>query len=200
MTAGVELEKLREIQSQLGEGYSETGRTFKGGIEANFAENSESPSVQATQQLTGYRFDSNDKKYVLQARLDGFSFSVLSPYDRWEVFRDEARRTWDMYRSVVEIEAITRIAVRYVNRLDIPFPPEGEKVEQSDYFCTYPEVSKKLPYSAIDSFLMRLLIPQHDFNGVLALTQARIEPTQPETIAIMTCYPSSSHLSVEILR
>ena len=44
------------------------------------------------QEQNGYIFASSDERQIFQARLDGFSFSRLAPYDRWETFRDEARR------------------------------------------------------------------------------------------------------------
>src|SRR5205809_5097721 len=68
----------------------------------------------ASQTQVGYIFHSGDEKQIFQVRLDGFTFSRLAPYDRWESFRDEGRRLWDIYRSVTRPEAITRIAVRYI--------------------------------------------------------------------------------------
>src|SRR5688572_30820653 len=37
----------------------------------------------------GYLFTSADGKQIVQARLDGFTFNRLKPYDRWETFRDQ---------------------------------------------------------------------------------------------------------------
>jgi hypothetical protein len=70
----------------------------------------------------GWRFVSPDKLHVFQARLNGFTFSRLPPYVDWESFRTEARRLWDLYRAVANPIAPTRIAVRYINRLDLPLP------------------------------------------------------------------------------
>lgn len=63
----------------------------------------------------GFLFASQDGKSLFQARLDGFTMSRLAPYERWESFRDEARRLWDVYRSVAKPIKVIRVAVRYIN-------------------------------------------------------------------------------------
>jgi uncharacterized protein (TIGR04255 family) len=49
-----------------------------------------------THQHSGFKFTSLNKQQILQAQIDGFTFSTLAPYDRWELFRDEARRLWEL--------------------------------------------------------------------------------------------------------
>ena len=65
----------------------------------------------------GFLFTSPDGRQIVQARLDGFTFNRLKPYDTWEVFRAEARRLWARYVEVAEPEAVSRIALRYINRI-----------------------------------------------------------------------------------
>jgi len=128
----------------------------------------------------GYSFISTDKRRVAQARLDGFTFSWLAPYESWEVFRDEARRWWTIYRNTFEPKAITRVAVRYINRLDLPLPVRDLK----EYLRTVPEVSPDLPQDLSDYF-MQLHIPQEDLNGMLILNQALVPPSQPNIASIL---------------
>lgn len=89
----------------------------------------------------GYRFKNPENTYAYQARADGFTFSRLKPYETWELFRDEAKRLWDKYQSVTNPQQIQRLALRYINQLDIPLPIKDFK----DYFRTFPEVSPDLP-------------------------------------------------------
>src|ERR1700722_8751627 len=42
----------------------------------------------------GYRFESADGKGIWQARLDGFTYSRLAPYESWPPFAAEANRLW----------------------------------------------------------------------------------------------------------
>jgi len=78
------------------------------------------PEVQASTQhkKMGLKLWSVGDKQVFQARLDGFTFSRLEPYETWERLRDEARRLWDIYRGFAKPTRITRVAVRYINQLN----------------------------------------------------------------------------------
>jgi uncharacterized protein (TIGR04255 family) len=135
----------------------------------------------ATRQThVGYDFLSGDERQIVQVRLDGFTFSRLAPYDCWETFRKEARRLWELYRAVVEPVSVTRVAVRYINRLDLPLPLEDFK----DYLRTVPEVSPDLP-QGLSGLLMQLAIPQEDLGAVLLLNEALLPSPDPDTVSIL---------------
>jgi uncharacterized protein (TIGR04255 family) len=143
------------------------------------------PSLQASAQQKpwGLMFRNEGNNQVLQVRLDGFTFSRLEPYEDFEHLRDEARRLWDIYRELVRPKRVTRVAVRYINRLNIP----GARVEPGDYLNIFPYVSDKLPSEFRDfgPFLMRLPMYQHDLKGVLVLNEATTAPKLPNTIALV---------------
>jgi uncharacterized protein (TIGR04255 family) len=134
----------------------------------------------ATQKLRGFAFVSEDAKQVFQARLDGFTFSRLRPYGTWNDLRDEARRLWGIYRSATNPYRIVRVAVRYINQIDIP----QLGIEYRDYFRTVPEVSPDLP-QGLSGFFMQLQFPQEDFGGLLVLTQTAIPPSTPSTTSVI---------------
>ena len=50
------------------------------------------PLQKAQFQVDGYVFTSADGKQVVQYRLDGFTFSRLRPYTRWEEVFAEAQK------------------------------------------------------------------------------------------------------------
>ncbi len=132
----------------------------------------EQVSATASSSPVGTRYVSTDTKVIWQARLDGFTFSRLAPYDRWESFRDEARRLWKIYRDRMQSSSIQRIAVRYINRFDIPC----DRLKLKDYFRTYPEVSPDLP-DDLAGLLLHLRIPQRDLLGEAMINQAIVPPT-----------------------
>ncbi|PHJ63603.1 hypothetical protein VF14_12290 [Nostoc linckia z18] len=134
----------------------------------------------ASQSQIGYRTFSNDQKQILQVRLDGFTFSRLAPYDCWETFRDEAKRLWSIYQSLANPAAITRLAVRYINRLDIPLPVS----DLNNYLRTFPEVSSDLP-QGLSGYFMQLQIPQEKLATMLVLNQALVPPPTPDFISIL---------------
>jgi len=98
-------------------------------------------SATARSEHIGYLFRSGDGKQIYQARMDGFTMSRLAPYENWDALRDEARRLWDIYRTVTSPIRVVRLAVRYVNRIDMPLPLKDFK----DYLRTVPEISQDLP-------------------------------------------------------
>jgi uncharacterized protein (TIGR04255 family) len=142
-------------------------------------------AVQATAQQKpwGLMFRNSSNTQVLQVRLDGFTFSRLEPYEDFEHLRDEARRLWNIYRELVRPKGITRVAVRYINQLNIP----GTTVEPEDYLKTFPNLSGDLPGNLRDiaHFLMSLRIPQPDLKGLLVINEALTPPKKPDTISIV---------------
>jgi uncharacterized protein (TIGR04255 family) len=144
----------------------------------------EPAQVETLHQQTGFRFTDQDGRQILQARIDGFTFSVLAPYDRWETFRDEARRLWYLYKSATRAESITRVAVRFINRIDIP-TADAVTVRLEDYLRTYPEIPADWPYDAFRSFFMQLQILQEDLRCWLVVNQATAQPPDLETTSIL---------------
>jgi uncharacterized protein (TIGR04255 family) len=137
-------------------------------------------AASARSKRVGYLFASTDEKQVFQARLDGFTMSRLAPYESWEPFRDEARRLWDVYRAVAKPTRVTRLAVRYINRLDLPLPVD----ELKDYLRTFPEVSSDLPQD-IAGYFMQLRIPQEDIRSLLLINQAIIDPAKQGVASVV---------------
>ncbi|MBV9700588.1 MAG: TIGR04255 family protein, partial [Candidatus Eremiobacteraeota bacterium] len=69
----------------------------------------------------GFIYSSVDGKQRLQIHLSGFAFHRLTPYENWQLFRDEARRLWDLCSAAFEGAAVVRVGVRYINQLSLPF-------------------------------------------------------------------------------
>jgi uncharacterized protein (TIGR04255 family) len=144
----------------------------------------ESARVETLHEHTGFRFADQDERHILQARVDGFAFSVLAPYDRWETFRDEARRLWNLYKSITKAESVTRVAVRYINRIDIP-TTGVLTIELEDYLKTYPETSPDWPHENLLTFFMQLQLWQGDLECMLVINEATAQPPNQETTSIL---------------
>jgi uncharacterized protein (TIGR04255 family) len=127
----------------------------------------------------GIRFASGDEKQFFQVHLDGFTLYRLAPYQGWEPFRDEARRLWAIYRQTVHPWKVTRLALRYVNRLDLPLA-----AELKDYLRTSPQVSPGLP-QGVAGFYLQLTIPQPDLKSTLLLREALGPPTAPGGVSVV---------------
>jgi uncharacterized protein (TIGR04255 family) len=140
----------------------------------------EQVSAAASSSPLGTRFVSTDGRVVWQARVDGFTISRLAPYDRWESFRDEARRLWTIYRAQLQSPTVQRIAVRYINRFDIPCG----RLKLKEYFRTYPEVSPELPDEPA-GLLLHLRIPQRDMLGEVLINQAIVPPASENVRSVV---------------
>lgn len=140
----------------------------------------EQVAAAASSKHIGFLFTSKDEKQIFQARLDGFTMSRLAPYENWDVFCKEARRLWDRYRTIVEPEKVVRLAVRYINRLDLPSPV----LDLKEYLRTVPEISSDLPQDLAGYFL-HLRIPIKDMKCTLLVNQTIIEPSGPNVVSIV---------------
>jgi uncharacterized protein (TIGR04255 family) len=118
----------------------------------------------------GFMFKDVNQKRTVQVRADGFTFNWLHPYDTWEALRAEAREHWERYRETFKPEAVSRIALRYINRIELPLPFR----EFGDYIKTQPVISPELP-QALQMFFMRLEIPDAG-RGFLGIVTETIGP------------------------
>ncbi len=127
--------------------------------------------------IHGYICKSEDGKDIVQLRIDGFTFSRLNPYSEWETVLLEAKRLWGLYSIKCLPELITRIAVRYINRLDLPLPM-GDFAE---YLTAPPLVPDSLP-QGVSQFLTRVVIHDADITANVVQT--------------MKSSPKASHIGV----
>ena len=127
----------------------------------------EEQSVTTHRGINGYRYESSDGTKIVQLRLDGFTFNRLKPYKNWEEVRDDSLRIWNLYRESIKPEIINRIALRYINNLNIPMPIN----DFGDYLTCPPEVPEGLPQGII-SFFYRVVVPADDPRIQAIITQA----------------------------
>src|SRR3989339_321630 len=121
----------------------------------------------------GFLYRSSTDGKIVQARRDGFTFNKLKPYEKWEVFKQEAHELWNTYISECRPSRITRIALRYINKIEIPMP-----FDFNDYILTIPKIPEKLPQD-LSSFFMRFSIANPHMENTLAnITQTFQAPSE----------------------
>lgn len=86
----------------------------------------------------GLKLHSGDNLHIAQFNKEAFVFSRLKPYENWEQFSAEALRLWGIYGELLKPKEVTRIGLRFINRIAI----KQEKVELADYY-KYPPASLK---------------------------------------------------------
>jgi len=142
----------------------------------------EAPLSSSIDIVDGYIFSSSDQKQVFQARIDGFTFNKLKPYDKWETFRDEAYRLWKLYSNLISPE-IVRVALRYINKFDIPLIPQPV-CDFNEYLTAAPIVPEGLP-QGVSSFLTRVVIHEPETDAAAIVTQAFEQIIDPKYLPII---------------
>ena len=103
------------------------------------------------QQARRVQLRSNDDKRFVSLGSDVISIHIVRPYSSWEVFSNQIRTVLNAYEVTAEPRGITRVEVRYINRIVV----QAQVVELTDYFTSPPEPPKSLPQD-IRSFLVRI--------------------------------------------
>ncbi len=148
-------------------------RFLEGGVQ--FKSGSVPEFKVSPEKIDGLLFHAADGKSIVQARLDGFTFNKLRPYSDWEKFSAEAKRLWAEYLKIAKPISVSRVALRYINRIELPVPFSDFK----EYVRTIPEVASGIP-QGLGSFFVRLVIP-NEAIGATAIVTETIEPVQPGT-------------------
>lgn len=99
--------------------------------------------------VRGFSRRSGDELNVAQFRLDGFTFNRLGQYPGWEVVYDEAVRLWELYTSIAQPSGVERLATRFINDIELPFPIELDEILEHP-----PQIPETWPQRTVD-FLTR---------------------------------------------
>lgn len=130
----------------------------------------------------GFRFTSADGKHVLQFRKDGFTLSRLAPYPDWSTFFGEATRAFQRYCEIGQIEAIHRIAVRYINRMALPAREVGDF---SAFLTAPPPFPKEIP-AFMNHFLTQVQVQEAGSLAQATVTQTIQQGQQtPEFVPVI---------------
>lgn len=79
------------------------------------------PTVSAV--VLGYKFSAKGSPTkIIQCRMNGYTFSWLTPYNNWESLIQGAQHGWNAFRTRLPTFRINRLAVRFINQVEIPLP------------------------------------------------------------------------------
>jgi uncharacterized protein (TIGR04255 family) len=173
------IEELRKLPQEVQAAYPRSRSMSLGQFVGEISP--QGTAASAHQKSLGFQLGSADSKQLFQARLNGFSFHRLAPYESWKPFRDEALKLWELYRKFVGPVKIVNFSVRYVNALVVPAPGRLE-----DYLRVYPQLPPEIPQE-LRNYYIRLDLPLNDEgsgDGTLTMTQTLL-PSEPGTSSIL---------------
>lgn len=171
------LERLESIQGEIIADFPKRRSRIEARTQHRV--HSDEVDVASSSRVLGYQFLSADDRRISQARLDGFTFNLLRPYSDWESFRAEAWGHWQRYIRVAEPAEALRLALRFINRIEIPLPFEDFR----EFVRTAPEISPDLP-QGLAGFLMQLSIPLEAF-GCTAIVIETIDAPGPNSVPLI---------------
>lgn len=119
----------------------------------------------------GFKLSSEDGADIVLVKTGAVGTSRLAPYLGWEQFIATAQDNWRTWRKVVDWNEVSRVGLRYINRVDIPLSESS--LEVSDYF----NISVKLPTDDENHgpYSLQITLPLAD--GVNVLVNAGAVPS-----------------------
>jgi uncharacterized protein (TIGR04255 family) len=171
-----ELEHLAALDEKFRDQYPDRKTVQEFSYKVEFAH---PETEEKTSKTLGFRYTNADNTQVIQATLNGLTFSRLPPYQDWTKLREEAKRVWHIYTDHVYPENITRVAARYINKLKFP----GPHIDFDHYLSYVPVVPKVLP-QVVGGFFSRLVVPDEKAECTAIITQ-RFQPSPSETAVIL---------------
>jgi uncharacterized protein (TIGR04255 family) len=128
------------------------------------------PDQEPTQDVkkwqNGFIFKNNNNSKIAQFRLDGFTFNKIKPYENWGNFSKEAREHWNNYCEIAKPKKIYRIALRYINKINIP----GNNPKLKDYITILPSMPKKLSLDYSEFFLRNVFLNKDNIKSIIIET------------------------------
>ncbi|MBI2016298.1 MAG: TIGR04255 family protein [Candidatus Rokubacteria bacterium] len=134
----------------------------------------------------GLWLKTQDEKTIAQFRPDGFTLNRLKPYTSWEQVSSEALRLWAVYVDLTKPQTVTRLALRYINHLNLP----GPVADLDPYIVEAPRLPGSTP-GVITTFRSYLILeyPEGQMKAnVLRMLETSIETTGPSLLFDIDVY------------
>ncbi|OFV90127.1 MAG: hypothetical protein A3H95_13875 [Acidobacteria bacterium RIFCSPLOWO2_02_FULL_64_15] len=129
------------------------------------------PTVQARVGFHGLFLKSEDDSRIVQFRTDGFTLNQVAGYTTADDLFTEALALWRAYTHVVRPAATIRVALRYINKLLLPFR-HGDHFER---FLTAPVAMPAEAPQHVADFLTRAVVVDGSTEATAVVAQ-RLEP------------------------
>jgi uncharacterized protein (TIGR04255 family) len=137
--------------------------------------NPNEPSISVHDSISRIQLPTIDGKRLVSVGSNILGVSVLKPYEGWNDFKPRIRKALEAYYEVAKPSFLTRIGIRYINRIVISQTGVDPKCYLANVLTSYPEANQVLT-----SFLYRSEYVKAD-NTKIIVTQATLRPVDDET-------------------
>jgi uncharacterized protein (TIGR04255 family) len=154
-------------------------RTPVARVGAEFEIAPQQASARVTQGEPRWQFARDDRSMIVQLERDLLVVNQLRPYPRFEEWRPVVVEMLAEYRALAQPKTITRLGVRYLNRVVI----RETTFDIEKYFRIYPEIPNELnPHG---NFLLRVELPPVHQGHELIVTFGDAPPEEPNAVAML---------------
>ena len=176
LPSDADISTLERFQQKIIDSYPHrTERnTWQGGMEIKEGKAS---LLNPTSGIDGFMFKSITEDKLIQVTLHGFTFNKLKPYTHWDEFIDEARDHWNHFLDIAKPNKITRIGLRYINRIVIPSTQDDLK----EYILTGPELSPNLKFP-LAGFFLRMVVTNPEIDAMAIITETIDESNETPNV------------------
>ncbi len=126
------------------------------------------------------RFLDNERKVLVQIGQNLLTVNHLQPYTAWEDFFPLINKSFDAYYQATHPTALQHLAVRYINRINIP----RSKVDFGTYFTFRPLIPPDLPQE-MNSLFMNVGLPCGNVQDTLRIQLGTLNPETPDTLSLI---------------
>ncbi len=145
---------------------SETG--FQVTVRVETSKDGRAPQVTPDQKFDGYKLTGQDASDVILVKTTAISTVRLAPYQGWDQLIEKTKNNYASLKKVVGYRNLSRIATRYINRIDIP-KQDRESIRTEDYVLLEPRVPETV--KLLNSFTVQFVGPVKD-SDVQAIVNA----------------------------
>jgi uncharacterized protein (TIGR04255 family) len=125
------------------------------------------PPVAEDLGFQGLKVANRDGTLLVQVGPEGFTVNNLKSYVGGERLLLESLALWSRYQSRLKPTSVTRIALRYINQLELPFR-EGDEFDR--FLTAAPELPDGSPQQ-VSSFLGRTVVQDRETSATAVVTQ-----------------------------
>lgn len=106
------------------------------------------------------RLSNPDENEVLLVARSSIAYSRLAPYPGWDEFREQAKGVWNTWKNARQNNAIERIGLRFINRIDVPTQGRTEfRIEE--FLNIYPQTPRMFN-NPLDSYMIQVKLAVQD--------------------------------------
>ncbi len=172
VSSPIEITELGSVSADLADCYPLEQPVKNVGVAVGMPTTPEGkPTAQIKNEENGHRRTSVDLTEIVVLWPTKLSVSQLAPYPGWDTFFGRFMRDWAIWKKRIGYRKITRIGVRYINRLDIPMSG-STVIEESEYLNVYPHLPKDL--GTMMAYGVQAVLPLADIRSKLTLNSSAV--------------------------